>query len=175
MRLNLNIFKNLFATKREKLYYIQVDDVAIDKEISEIISNISDKIVEFRKIIDQSGIDARETTLQELYELMISMKEKIEHLKTDVQTISSIKIKNEDYFMIKDQKYFEDKKTQLEKIGESMHGFITIVEQRPSAQDLKEELLSQLINELNHMIESTKYVIADDKNLREIYHKISQL
>ncbi|MBN1175858.1 hypothetical protein JXA48_04405 [Candidatus Woesearchaeota archaeon] len=171
----MGFFGRLFASKRKKLYYIEIDDEAIDNEISGIIIQISNKIKEFKSTIDKTSITNRENTLQELYQLMISMKGKIEHLESDVQMISSIKVKNAQYFVIKDQQYFEDKKTQLQKIRESMTGFITIVEQRPSAQELREELLEKLIDELNHIIESTKFVIADDKNLREIYRIISEV
>ena len=171
----MSLMNNLFSSKRKKLYYIEINDQAIDGEISEIIIKISNKIKEFEVVIDSVNITNRENTLQELYQLMINMKDKLEQIESDVKTIHNIKIKNENYFVIKDKQFFEDKQIQIKKIGESMKGFLTIVEQRPSNEELKEDLLADLIKELNHIIESIKFVIADDKNLREIYRKISEI
>ena len=171
----MGLINNLIGSKRKKLYYIEINDQAIDSEISEIIIKISNKIKEFEVVIDNVNITNRENTLQELYQLMIEMKDKLEQIESDVKTIHNIKIKNENYFVIKDKQFFEDKQIQLKKIGESMKGFLTIVEQRPSNEELKEDLLADLIKELNHIIESIKFVIADDKNLREIYRKISEI
>ena len=167
----MNFFDKVFGSKRKKLYYIEVNDTAIDADISRLIMQLSQVIKEFKETIDHTSITNREEVLQQLYELMISIKEKMEHLESDVMTISNIELKNEKYFIIKDQRYLADKKMQLQKIEESMGGFLTIVEQRPSANELREELMEQMIKELNHIIESTKYVIADDKNLRDIYRK----
>ena len=157
--------------KHNRLYYIEINDEEIDKHISEIIIQIHTKIHEFKDELSQIAPN-KEERLQDLYRLMLDLKAKVQHLRKDVDTVTNMELRNKDFFVIKDESYLQDKKTQLEDMLQAMQSFLSIVEAQPSTQVLKDELINELLTHLNRIIEGAKHIIADDYHLRTIYKRL---
>jgi DNA repair ATPase RecN len=166
----------LFSSKRKsRLYGIEIDDESIDKDISKLILHVEQKINEFKQHIDYSTFVLSDEELSQLRRVMGETKDKINHLQRDLETISSLKLANQEYFIIKDEAYFADKKVQLKNMNDAVYQFIQILEQHPSTNELREDLLSTLITDLQQIHTSLQRLLADDRYLREIYKKIAEM
>ncbi|MFP4119289.1 MAG: hypothetical protein ACLFTH_04510 [Candidatus Woesearchaeota archaeon] len=174
----MQVFKKLktaFGNNRTRLYYIEIDDEGIDKHISEIIIKTKEKIKLFKQHLSESNITLKDTDLNELYELMISIKSEITHLQEDLKRITNMKLKHEQYFVIKDSSFLDDKKQQLDLIWNEVNNFTQIVEQKPSAEEFKNELLQKMISQLDMISASMDRIVKDDFNLRTIYKKLMEI
>ncbi len=163
------------SKKRVRLYHIEIDDEGIDEEISEIILKTQQNISKFKQHIDHSTFMLSDEALSNLKRLMIKTKDKVIHLRNDINTITNLKLENQQYFIIKDNSFFSDKKDELEKISELVYKFIEIIEQHPSTTELRDDLINNLINDLLQMQQSIEQILTDDKQLREIYKRISEI
>ena len=170
-----NKLKAAFANKRTRLYYIEIDDEGIDKHISEIIIKSKEKIKQFKQHLSESNISLKNEDLNELYELMISIKGEIRHLQEDLKRITDMKLKHEQYFVIKDSSFLEDKKQQLETIWNEIDNFTQIVEQKPSAEEFKNDLINKMVSQLDTISASMDKIVKDDFNLRSIYKKLMEI
>ncbi|MGM5481130.1 MAG: hypothetical protein ACQESE_01830 [Nanobdellota archaeon] len=170
-----NKLKAAFGNNKTRLYYIEIDDEGIDKHISEIIIKTKDKIKQFKQHLSESNITLKDNDLNELYELMISIKNEVTHLRDDLHRITDMKLKHEQYFVIKDSSFLQDKKQQLESIWNEVNSFTQIVEQKPSAEEFKNELLNKMVSQLDVISNDMDNIIKDDFNLRTIYKKLMEI
>jgi len=171
----MNFIKKLFANKKPRIYYIEINDEEINKQLSHTIIQIQKEISSFKEIISSSSIEAKESALQQMQELLLTAKSEIAMVSDDVDKIINIELANSNYFAIKDESFLKDKKDQISIIYEEIASFLNIVQQRPSAEELREELLSQLVNKLDVMSISMDKLIADDFNLKAIYKNLNNL
>lgn len=157
---------------KERLYYIEIDDEKIDQQITKLIVILQRKIFEFRKNLDETTMTIKEEILNEVYSLMIKVKNNIQMLAADVNRVMGLEFKSKDYFNVKDDTFLADKRKQLEKMYEAVNSFLQIAEQKPSAEALRTELIQQLVNELDDIDECTKKIIDDDRHLQQIYKQV---
>lgn len=167
--------KEVFSKPTTKLYYIEIDDVAINKQMSNIIIQLEGRIKEFKAHINNTTMTIKEQDLQEIHQMMIKVKEEVDMIEHDVKKITDVEFKNKDYLVIKDKTFLEDKKIELETINREINKFINIIENNPSAKSLQTEFLPKLVNQFNTIIECTNKVIKDDDTLRIIYKKLTEI
>ena len=167
--------KERFGNNKTRLYYIEIDDEGIDKHISEIIIKVKNKITEFKQHLSETNILLKDEDLSELYQLMISIKNEIVHLQNDLKRITGMKLKHEQYFVIKDSQFLQDKQEQLTMLFREVNEFTQIVEQKPSAQEFKDEVLKKMVEQLEIITQRKNKIITDDGNLRNIYKKLMEI
>ncbi len=155
--------------KSARIYYIEINDLKIDEDISHIIIHIEKKIKQFKSNIEHLSIHEKDKKLEQFYEEFIGLKQRIEKLKTDVSLIRQVEQGNMEYFIIKDHSFLADKQVQLDRISNEINGLLQVAEQKPTKEELKEEFLPEIIKQLDNMIEATKHIIDDDHHLRLAY------
>ncbi len=167
---------SLFGSKKKKsrLYHMEVDDEGIDREICDFIVKTEKKISEFKRYLDNSSFTLSSDDLTGLRRMITEAREKIIHLQNDILTITQLKLKNQQFFIIKDDSYFSDKKSQLDKLSQLADKFIEIIEQHPSTAELKNELINNMIVDLMEMQKGIELILADDEQLRNIYKRIEE-
>ncbi|MCF7798555.1 hypothetical protein K9M74_01490 [Candidatus Woesearchaeota archaeon] len=158
-----------------RLYHMEIDDEGIDQQICTFIVDTEKKIVQFKEYLKNPSFNVSDADILNLRKNMTEIKENIIHLQNDILTISQLKLKNADFFIIKDDKFFSDKKQQLEKLNILVQKFITILEQHPSTNDLRNELINQMVIDLMEMQKTIVQILTDDTQLREIYKRIESL
>ncbi|MCA9478668.1 MAG: hypothetical protein KC535_05970 [Nanoarchaeota archaeon] len=167
--------KELFGKPKTKLYYIEIDDEQLNEEMTKIIVHLEEEINQFRKQIDETTWEVKDEELMQFYKEMTTIKEDVAKIREDINKIVGMKLENLKYFIIKDDSYLSDKKTDLEDMQKSIDEFLQIIEQRPSHSALKKNLLEELLKQLTIVEQLTKKILADDINLQIIYKKISQI
>ena len=170
----MGLFSKLFK-KRPRIYYIEINDDEINKELSRIIGQVQKQIKDFKITLGKTTLDSKESSLERMYQLLITARHKLKDIEIDVDKIINIELQNSNYFSIKDQSFLKDKKDQISIIAEKIDEFINIIQQRPSAEEFKQELLDQLTHKLNQITVSMDTMIADDCNLKAIYKQINDL
>jgi len=169
--------KNIFEKPKAKLYYIEIDDDKIDKELAEVIIQVQSKTKEFQSHFNDSNSTflTKDGWISDIRILLMGFTSKLETLKKDLKKIIDLEMKNKDYLIIKDDDFLMDKKNQLELMTSKLENFIDILDQKPSTSDLKTELLNLIIKEINSLNDSIQKIILDDTRLRFIYKKLMDL
>lgn len=163
------------GSRSNRLYYIEIDDESIDKHISKIISRLKKELGDFKKNLSSTQTVLGDDDFDDIYKLLLSLKQEVSHLKRDVEKITNIELKNSDNFIIKDGSFLDEKKKQLDIMIRSIDSFQQIVEQRPSNEDLKTDLLNEMVSSLDEITASLDTVIKDDFHLRRIYKKFMEV
>ena len=173
-----NIFKRIFSTRskpNDRIYNTEINDEEINLNISKIILKLHDEIKVFEMHLETATIDQKENYLQELYGEIITIQQSVKEISHDVEKIIALEIECKDFFIIKDDSFLLDKRSQLSQVAESINEFLNIVQQRPSLEALRSELLEKLIASLNNISRSINSIIKDDNNLRVIYKKLTEI
>lgn len=160
-----------YHTAAGRLYYIEINDVKIDKDISRIITDIERKLHNFKRVIDQLPPQEKDRKLTEFYEELIGMKQRVETLKKDVKQITEIELQNKEYFIIKDDSYLQDKNHQLQRLTSEISELLQIAEQNPTKDELKDEFIPEMISQIDDILKATQHIIEDDYNLRLLYRE----
>lgn len=171
----LDVVKNLFNKTKSKLYFIELDDDKLNREMSAIIKHMELEITEFKKSIDETTLEVKDGVFVHFYEEMMKMKEDLNIIKNDVNKIVGMKLENLKYFIIKDDTYLLDKKRDLERIHTSIEDFLGVVEQRPSKQALKKNVLNDMYTQLENIQRLLSNIIAEDISLQHIYKRIKEV
>lgn len=167
--------KKIFKKNKSKLYFIELDDGQLNKEITNIILHMEKEIEQFRRTINETTWETKDKELILLFKEMTNIKQDVNKIKKDINKIVNMKLENMKYFIIKDDSFLSDKKKDLEEIQNSITSFLEIVEQRPSKNALKQNLISELLKQLTNIQNLTNKIVADDMNLQIIYRKINQI
>lgn len=165
--------KEIFKKTKTKLYYIELDDEQLNKEMSHIIIHMEKEITQFRKVIDETTMEVKDEELIHLYEEMIQIKSDIDTIGKDINKIVGMKLQNLKYFIINDDSYLADKKKDIVNIRTEIDSFLQIIEQRPSHNALKKGLIVELLKQLKRIEKLIEKIVTDDINLQTIYKKIS--
>lgn len=168
------LFSKWFV-KKPRIYYIEINDAEINKELSRVIGQVQNQIKYFNTHLESFSIDTKEDSLDKMHNLLIIAKNKLKDIEIDVDKIINIELQNNNYFSIKDESFLKDKKQQIVNIAERIDEFFNIINQRPSSSDFRKELIDELTHKLNQISLSMDKMIADDYNLKVIYKKINDL
>lgn len=155
--------------KSARIYYVEINDVKIDEDVSHILINLEKEIKQFKSRIEDMSIHDKNEELDKFYELMIGLKQQIEKLKADVRVITQIESGNKEYVTIKDDSFLRDKRVQLERLTSEIDELLQISEQKPTKNDFEFEFLPKIMQQLNSMLQVTKRIVDDDTHLRLIY------
>jgi len=172
-----NIFSSIFGKKEKKtkIYNIEINDEEINENISQILLRLQEKMKRFKSHLDVPNMYQKEDDFHELYKEILAINESVKEVSNDVEKIISLEVEAKDFFIIKDDTFLLDKRTQLKEIMEAVHSFLTIIQQNPSVDDLRKELLQKLIEEINRINLGLNKIIKDDMNLHVIYKKLAEL
>lgn len=166
----LKLFK-----KRSRLYAIELDDEKINKEIFSIITKVERHLSDLSGVITEKDVDLKNATLYELENNFLSMKSKIDSLRSDIERILSIEIENKEYLTIHDDGYLEDKRERLKRMSEALEDLVDLIMTRPALNDLRSGLMNEIYARTNFLVENLNNVIEDDKNLLLAYEKLEAL
>ncbi|MGM5480373.1 MAG: hypothetical protein ACQESC_02850 [Nanobdellota archaeon] len=161
--------------KNPRLYYVAIDDEGIDKHISKIIIRAKDKLDSFKHQLSATQVILSDDDFTDLYKLLIDLKQDVKKLHEDLDTITGIELHNSQYFVVKDKSFLEDKKKQLNNMFQEIDSLTQIIEQRPSANEMKQDLLDKMESQVDIISSSIDAILKDDFNLRRIYKSISNL
>ncbi len=167
--------KNIFEKSKAKLYYIEIDDDRIDKELADVIVQIQKKTVDFKSHLKDADFLLKDSWLSEVRLLLMGFMKKLNKLRDDLQRVIGVEMENKDYLIIKDDAFLVDKKQQLEIMFNELTSFIDILDQRPSTSDLETDLLEKIISQINSLNDAIQKIILDDIKLQFIYKKLMDL
>jgi len=170
----MNLLKKLFV-KKPRIYFIEINDEDIDKQLSSTLSKLRGELDTFRSTLHTDTLEGKEQELSKLQQIILEVKNKLSSIASDVDRIMNIELQNSSFFAIKDSDFLTDKKAQIDKMMMEINSFLTIVEQRPSKDALEEELLNELEGAASRLIKNLELIIADDSQLKSIYKKINNL
>jgi len=170
-------FKKLKGEERARqtLYQIEINDDEINKNISKLVLKLQDKIKTFKSHLETENIEQKEEDFQTMYEFILNIKTMFKELEDDVEKIIALEMEYKTYFIIKDDAFLLDKREQIKMILNNIDAFLTIVQQRPSFRDLRQELFDKMVGAINTMSIGVSKIVRDDENLRTIYKKLSEI
>jgi len=170
----MNFFNKLFV-KKPRIYFIEINDENIDKELSTILTSLKNELNLFRSTLHTDTLEGKENELSKLQKLIRKVKSDLDSVMKDVDRISNIEIENSSFFSIKDSDFLTDKKNQILRMENEIDSFLSIVEQRPSKDALEEDLLNELESGASNLLNTLESIIADDSQLKSIYRKLNNL
>lgn len=175
----LSIFKGLFghsdSSIKQNIYSIQVNDEEINRSLIKIIKQIQQEILLLKNHLSAESTIEKDEELQELFEKMLQIKASVKELSLHVEKIIEIEMSYKDFFIIKDDTFLGDKRQQLGQMMNAINAFIEIVQQKPSINELREELFDKLVYSINALSSSINQILKDDENLRVIYKRIKEI
>ncbi len=166
------MFGNLFKKKEgeeDRIYKIELRDETINENISKIVFELKEKVDSLKNHLDSSTMVDSSSYLSKLYDEIITLRRRLNELYEDVTKIIDIEMQNKEYFIIKDDQFLLDKKEQLENIKNRTDQLLEIVEQKPSSNELREDLIREMQSYINNMSSSINKIVNDDNGLRVIY------
>lgn len=166
------MFGNLFKKEEgeeNRIYKIELRDETINENLSKIVFELKEKIDSLKNHLDSSTMVDSSSYLSKLYDEIITLRRRLNELYEDVTKIIDIEMQNKEYFIIKDDQFLLDKKEQLENIKSRTDQLLEIVEQKPSSNELREDLIKDMQSYINNMSSSINKIVNDDNGLRVIY------
>ncbi len=79
----MGLFSKLFK-KRPRIYYIEINDDEINKELSRIIGQVQKQIKDFKITLGKTTLDSKESSLERMYQLLITARHKLKDIEIDV-------------------------------------------------------------------------------------------
>lgn len=171
---SVGFFDSLFK-KKPRLYTIQLNDMDIAKEIDRLMVRLQKDISDLQNILSGDNLTAKFAKMAELESSFRLIKIKLDAINNDLREIKGIEIQNKDFIYLNDEDYLRDKSSNIERMINILDRLLDLVSERPSASDLREEYLDYIKQSVLQVKESFDSVINDDKQLANVYSKISDL
>jgi hypothetical protein len=171
---NVGFFDSLFK-KKPRLYTIQLNDIDIAKEVDRLILRLQKDIDGLQTILSGDNITAKFAKMAELESSFRLIKIKLDAINNDLREIRGIEIQNKDFIYLNDEEYLTDKSSNIERMINILDRLLDLVSERPSASDLREEYLNYIKQNALQIKEAFNNIINDDKQLVNVYSKISDL
>lgn len=161
--------------RKTAVYSIEINDEKINNQITSLIIDLEKNIDSLNKTIEENRFTDKDKTCEEIYNLFIKLNEKTDELLLDVNKISNIELQEKEFIKINDDKFLKDKLDQLSAIKENINLLIGEMENRPSAEELKSELLATLTEKVCGVVAALTKLREDDEKLQALYEKITQI
>jgi hypothetical protein len=161
--------------KPPQVYFIQINDEKINKEICAVIVQIEKCIQEFQEILRDEIYSEKEEKSLSIFKLIMELKEKTQSLLTDVTKILNIELEQKDFIQINDKHFLDDKSMQLNKMLKNIDALAAIIESHPNNFEYKAGLMQNVLEDINRIVDALKEVLNDDKALDKIYKALATL
>ena len=172
---NILFLGGLFGKKKSFIYGLEEKDIAISREIMDLLSRVQSNLNELRTFIDANDITSINASLSELRNKFILLKSKAEAILVDVQSIMNKEIQLKNSILLNDEEYLQDKYQNLNSMVQELDSLIEIIGARPSTEELRNEYMGFMFGKLNSIIDSANKIINDDRELEHVYASIDQL
>ncbi len=168
------IIKNMLLWK-PKIYFIEINDKKINKEICEILYETQKRIADLTRALHNRDIAGKKQDTEELIEYFLRLKEEIHKKKTDLDKIINIELEKENYIMVNDKRFINDKKEQLKIMEKNLDDLIEILQENPTLEEYNNELIRTMTIKLHEFSKELMRIKNDDKALSIIYKTICGL
>ncbi len=162
-----------FFHKKSGLYFIQINDEAINKEICSIIVQIEKCLREFQEILKNEIYEEKEEKSLSIYKLLIQLKQKIGSISADVDKILNIELEKKEFIQINDKNFLSDKHQQLKNMSDYIDSLIAIMEAHPNNFEYKAGIMQMVLTDINKLVDALKKILNDDKQLEKIYSALA--
>ncbi len=160
---------------KAQIYRIELSDEKINKEICTSIKTTHEHIDEFKEILGNKHVTNKEEESLRIYKMLLRILRKVNTLISDISKIEKIEETKSHFIKIHDEQYRDDKLEQLSKIKYVLDSLILIIEQNPSINDYKTEVLDQMTKDVLELEELMNKVLKDDLELDRVYRALCEL
>ncbi|MFH1506704.1 MAG: hypothetical protein ABIE94_07025 [archaeon] len=160
---------------KPRIYSIEINDKKINEQIGRVLAALERHLRDFKRIIEKNELVEKHEEAEELLEAFMLLRETSDALMVDVEKIQNIEMQEKQFLVLNDQLFLEDKRKQLETIRDNIDAAITIIKDRPSVKEYKQELLEVILQQVEEIKQALHQVRDDDEKLNEIYSSISNI
>jgi len=158
-------------SKKNNILSIEIKDKSINNQICKLILGAEKKILELKGILEEGKPGDKDEDLEELKKTFLKLHRELELVAGDILDIANEEAQKKDFIKLNDGGFLNDKNTQIWKMKKNLNELIGMLEDRPTNQELKRDLLKDMVTDINAIIEGMNNIISDDKELEKIYKK----
>lgn len=145
------------------------------QKIHELLLKLQGDFQDLKQSVDDDNAMQKDAQVSKLENKFHLLKGKADAMMDKLRLITRTQNKMDDIIAINDDTYLHDKIDNVKTLSDTSREMSQMLAHNPSMNDLKSSGLDQLKNNINMMIQCVNEITQDDKHLRKIYSRLSEL